>query len=298
MVIKKAQQVAIAYDHCGDDTQAMLPFREAAIGATGARRTRFIRHFGTALLCITLFGGVERGAEVSTPESRGSADSPSTASPTRPLTKEMRGDILMARKMYREAIEMYRQSAPSAVVTNKIGIAFNELSQLQTAKKYYEEAIKLDSTYAEAINNLGTVYYAERSYRRAIIYFKRSLKYSGPAASIYVNLGVSYFSRHNYKQAAACYEEAIRLDPDVLERRSQYGTLIQDRAVTDVALFHLYLAKTYARAGSNERALSYLRKALEEGVKDRNKLADMPEFANLRSTPEFLDLLARDPKPL
>jgi len=65
-----------------------------------------------------------------------------------------------------------------------------------------------------------------------------------------------------------------------------------------LALFHLYLAKTYAKAGANGRALSYLRKALEEGVKNRNKLADMPEFAVLRSTPEFLDLLAVDPKPL
>ncbi len=204
----------------------------------------------------------------------------------------------MARKMYREAVEMYRQSPNSAVVANKIGIAFNELSQLEKAKKYYEQAIKLDRTYAEAINNLGTVYYAEHSYRRAIIYFKRSLKYSGAGASIYANLGVAYFSRHNYKQAAACYEEAIKLDPDVLERRSQYGTLIQDRAVTDLALYHLYLAKTYAKAGSNERALTYLRKALEEGIKNRNKLAEMPEFAGLRTTPEFLDLLASDPKPL
>jgi tetratricopeptide (TPR) repeat protein len=245
-----------------------------------------------------LLGAVQPAAEASTSDSLGATDSPSASPATTPLTKEARGDILMARKMYREAIEMYRQSPPSAVISNKIGIAFNELSQLPTAKKYYEEAIKTDRTYAEAINNLGTVYYSEHSYRRAVIYFKRSLKYAGPSGSIYANLGVAYFSRHNYKEAAACYEEAIRLDPDVLERRSQYGTLIQDRAVSDLALYHLYLAKTYAKAGSNERALTYLRKALEEGVKNRNKLAEMPEFATLRSTPEFLDLLASDPKPL
>jgi tetratricopeptide (TPR) repeat protein len=245
-----------------------------------------------------LLGAVQPGAAASTSNSLGAADSPSASPATTPLTKEARGDILMARKMYREAIEMYRQSPPSAVISNKIGIAFNELSQLPTAKKYYEEAIKTDRTYAEAINNLGTVYYSEHSYRRAVIYFKRSLKYAGPSGSIYANLGVAYFSRHNYKEAAACYEEAIRLDPDVLERRSQYGTLIQDRAVNDLALYHLYLAKTYAKAGSYDRALTYLRKALEEGVKNRNKLAEMPEFATLRSTPEFLDLLASDPKPL
>jgi tetratricopeptide (TPR) repeat protein len=269
-----------------------------ATRAIGTPSLRYPRRACTALLCATLFCAVQQGADVAPPGSRGPTDSPSTAAPAPPISKETRGDIFMARKMYRDAIDMYRQSASSPVVTNKIGMAFNELSQLQVAKKYYEEAIRMDRTYAEAINNLGTVYYAERSYRRAIIYFKRSLKYSGPVASLYANLGVAYFSRHNYKEAAACYERALKLDPDVLERRSQYGTLIQERAVTDMALFHLYLAKAYAKAGSNERALSYLRKALEEGIKDRKKLADLPEFVTLRSTPEFLDLLASDPKPL
>ena len=33
--------------------------------------------------------------------------------------------------------------------------------QLDTARKYYEKAIKLNPKYSEAINNLGTVYYAQ-----------------------------------------------------------------------------------------------------------------------------------------
>ena len=46
------------------------------------------------------------------------------------LTTETRGDIYMARKMYRDAIDMYRLSPVNAPIMNKIGIAFQEMSQI------------------------------------------------------------------------------------------------------------------------------------------------------------------------
>ncbi len=215
------------------------------------------------------------------------------------LSPELRGDIFMARKMYREAIDMYRESPPgSPVLTNKIGIAFHQLLQLDLAKKHYERAIKMDPKYSEAINNLGTVYYAQKSYRRAIGYYKRALRYTSPTASIFSNLGAAYFGRKDFKHATECYEQALKLDPDVFEHHSNFGTLMQERTVDERAMFHLYLAKFYARSGSEERALIYLRKALEEGVKDREKIPAMPEFSLLKTKPAFTQLLAENPKPL
>lgn len=215
------------------------------------------------------------------------------------LTFEMRGDILMARKMYREAIDMYRQGpANSPVLTNKIGIAFHQLQLLDLAKKNYEHAMKLDKTYAEAINNLGTIYYSQKSYRRAIGYYKKAIRIAPSTASVYANLGAAYFGRKDYKHAAEYYEKALKLDPDVFEHHSSFGTLMQQRTVEERATYHLYLAKMYAKNGANERALIYLRKALEEGVKDREKIPVMPEFAALRKDPAFSQLMAENPRPL
>ncbi len=214
------------------------------------------------------------------------------------LTPELRGDIFMARKMYREAIDMYRECPSSPVITNKIGIAFHQLLQLDLAKKNYERAIKMDPTYSEAINNLGTVYYAQKSYRRAIGYYKRALRYTSPTASIYSNLGAAYFGRKDFKDATDCYERALKLDPDVFEHHSNFGTLMQERTVDERAMFHLYLAKFYAKSGEEDRALIYLRKALEEGVKDRQKIPDMPEFSLLKTNPAFKQLITENPKPL
>jgi hypothetical protein len=44
--------------------------------------------------------------------------------------------------------------------------------------------------------------------------------------------------------------------------------------------------------------LQYVRKALEEGFKERNKLTEDPEFQALRDTPEFKELLALEPRVL
>jgi tetratricopeptide (TPR) repeat protein len=231
--------------------------------------------------------------------STGSVPPMNAAPPTPSLTPELRGDIYMARKMYREAIDMYRQGPPnSAVLTNKIGIAFHQLLQLDLAKKHYERAVKLDPKYSEAINNLGTIYYAQKSFRRAIGYYKRALRYTTPTASIYANLGAAYFGRKDYDHATECYEQALRLDPDVFEHHSNYGTLMQERTVDERAMFHLYLAKFYAKSGANDRALIYLRKALEEGIKNREKIPTMPEFTLLKTSPAFQQLLADNPKPL
>src|SRR5436190_8801621 len=93
------------------------------------------------------------------------------------LSAESRGDIFMARKMYREAIEAFNEGSPKdPVLRNKIGIAYHQQMQLDAAKKYYEQSVKLKSNYSEAINNLGTVYYAAKSYRRAISQYKKALK--------------------------------------------------------------------------------------------------------------------------
>src|SRR5579862_487509 len=57
---------------------------------------------------------------------------PATPEPKIELTPEARGDVFMARKMYREAIDSYRQGpADSAITWNKIGIAYHQLLDLK-----------------------------------------------------------------------------------------------------------------------------------------------------------------------
>jgi tetratricopeptide (TPR) repeat protein len=215
------------------------------------------------------------------------------------LTAEQRGDILMARKMYREAIEAFSEgSTKDPVLRNKTGIAYHQLLQLDKAQKCYEQAIKLRPDYHEAVNNLGTIFYAKKSYRRAISQYRRAIKLAPEQASVHSNLGTAYFARNQLDVALQEFRKALELDPEVFEHHSSYGVMLQERSVADRAKFHYSMATLYANQGRNDLAIQYLRKALEEGFKERKKLTEEPAFAALRELPEFKELLILEPRVL
>jgi len=214
------------------------------------------------------------------------------------LTPEQRGDIFMARKMYREAIETYQEAPETAISINKIGIAYHQLTDLSSAARCYQRAIKLDPKFSQAINNLGTIYYSRQSYRRAITQYKRVLRITPDSASTLANLGSAYLARKQYELASENYQKALAIDPGIFEHHSGVGTVVRDQTVGDRPTFFYYLARSYAKAGMKDQALNYIRKSLEEGFKERKKFIDDPEFAGLQKDPEFQKIMESEPKVL
>ena len=214
------------------------------------------------------------------------------------LTPEQRGDIFMARKMYREAIETYQEAPETAISMNKIGIAYHQLTDLSSAARCYQRAIKLDPKFSQAINNLGTIYYSRQSYRRAITQYKKVLRITPDSASTLANLGSAYLARKQYELASENYQKALAIDPGIFEHHSGVGTVVRDQTVGDRPTFFYYLARSYAKAGMKDQALNYIRKSLEEGFKERKKFIDDPEFAGLQKDPEFQKIMESEPKVL
>src|SRR5713226_5662036 len=72
------------------------------------------------------------------------------------LTDEQLADLYMARKEYREAALSYKrlaeQNPQNPVYLHKLGIALHFQMALGQALKYYERALKVDPTYADAEN--------------------------------------------------------------------------------------------------------------------------------------------------
>lgn len=207
------------------------------------------------------------------------------------LPAEERGDILMARGRYLEALTAYRDATPSAVVLNKMGIAYQHLSAVDLAKKDYQRALLIRPDYPEAINNLGAAYFAKRDYKKAIRLYRKALKLMPDSAVVAANLGTAYFARRDYREGLRAYRLAFRLDPDVF--RMENGSVIPapsdrvDRAQQDFCV-----AELFAQAGNQQQAIEYLRRALNEGFKDVNKIKEDTVFAQLRQTSEFAQLMA------
>jgi tetratricopeptide (TPR) repeat protein len=205
----------------------------------------------------------------------------------------------MARKMFREAVAAYKEApSDSPVVWNKIGIAWHNMGNLALARANYEHALKVDRKYAEAINNIGTVFYAQKKYRTAIGRYKRALEIAPGKASFWSNLGTAYYSQRKFPEMMQAYDKAIALDPEIFEHRGVGGTEMQDRTVADRARYHFELAKLYAKIGKDELAMRYLRHSFEEGFKDKDKVRKSPEFAALLDKPEFIELMALEPRVL
>ena len=218
---------------------------------------------------------------------------------TREIPAEERGDIFMARKMFREAIETYSQLEPlTPVALNKIGIAYQQQCDHNVARQYFQRAIKANPKYAEAINNLGTLYYAQKSYRRATSLYKRALALEPQAAPIHVNLGMVWLARHSDAKAQGSFNRALELDPEVFERIGGNGVLVEERDTAERAKFDFYLARLYARSGKSQLALQYIRKAMERGFKDLDKLLADDDFVGVRGLAEFDELMKQPPKVL
>jgi tetratricopeptide (TPR) repeat protein len=228
------------------------------------------------------------------------AKSPAQEPPVSPAqAAEERGDLDMARKNFREAIDAYQESLRlrpnNAAGWNKMGIAHHQLMELAMAKTDYQKAIKLNHKYSEAINNLGTIYYTAKNYGRAIRYYQEALALAPGSASVYSNMGTALFSRKKYAEAVTAYQKALELDPDVFDHHNSYGVLLQERTVQDRAMFDFILAHTYAANHNQEKALEFLRKAMEEGFHEPKKIYDDPAFAEVVKSAPFAELMANPP---
>ena len=211
------------------------------------------------------------------------------------LTDEQMGDLLMIRKQFREAAEVFKklcdENPKNPVYLNKLGIALHQQAALGLALKYYEKAVKVDPQYADAENNVGTIWYQRKKYEKAIKAYEKAIKIRADMPVLYSNLGYAYFGDKKYEQAIGSFRQALALDPQLFEHNgSRSGSVLQDRSVEDRGRFYYLLAKSYAQAGDLEKCIHYLRKAKDEGYKNLADAKKDPAFAIAIKDPAVQEL--------
>ncbi len=220
------------------------------------------------------------------------------------LSDEERADLFMARKSYDDAIDYYSRAIKSTKISqqnraelaglwNKKGICYQQKLDYGQARKAYKEAIRLKRGFAQAWNNPGTTFYLNHQAKKSIKYYRQSIKLSPTSASFRMNLGTAYFWRKKYKQATEEYRTAIELDPEILTRTSRERTAVET-CFAD-ARFYFYMAKIFASVGNLDEAIRYLRRAMEEGFKDRKRILEDPDFQKISKDPRFVALMNSPP---
>ena len=128
-----------------------------------------------------------------------------------------RGDIQMARKDYTEAVAQYQLAlqinAKDAAALNKLGIAYQQLGQLDKAEHSYRLALSADRKLSSASNNWGTLDYQRGRYGKAIKHYTRALASDPKQPVVYSNLGYAYYGNKQYPEAMAAFRQSARARP-------------------------------------------------------------------------------------
>ncbi len=226
--------------------------------------------------------------------------SPQTSTPARKplaldqLPAEKKADILLARGEYAAAIAAYQGgNLKSAIVWNNIGMAYHHLFALNEARKAYQQSLAINPRFAPAANNLAAVYYAQHEFKVAEHWYKKALKHTSESAVIYCNLGTAYFAENKNPKGVKMYQKAFSIDPGVFDPNRSAMVEGGGSREQRVAI-NYYIAQTFAKAGKQDQALLYLRKAMDEGFKDRKRLIEDNDFAVLRTMPQFQQLLDQE----
>lgn len=120
-----------------------------------------------------------------------------------------------------------------------IGNAYLKRNQVRTAREYYENALNLDGTLAEAHYNLGRLHHLQNQLADARRRYMMAVSSDPGMVPAQYNMGLIYEQRNDLEQAAREYQNVIRQDPSLMEG-------------------YLNLANIHQRQGRNEEALQLL----------------------------------------
>jgi tetratricopeptide (TPR) repeat protein len=253
-----------------------------------------------SLLVVSLLLPASAQTNLDNPQSQ-VATAAAVATDQKPkLSDEDLARLYLIRKQFREAQDLFHkltvEQPKNAVYWNELGISLHNQSELDLALRCYQKSAKLDAQYADAQNNVGTIYYERRKFAKAVRAYKKAIALRDDYAAFYLNLGYAYFGEKKFDDSIASFRKALSIDPDTFEAsRSRSGTVIQDRSITtDRAQFYFLLAKSFAESGNVERCIIYLKKAHEEGYREMDRVKSDPSFQIVIKDPAVQDLLLPD----
>ena len=96
---------------------------------------------------------------------------------------------------------------------NNLGRLFFTNEKFDEAARWYERAIRFDSTNAVGFYNLGTVFANLQHFDSAVVMYKKAIKLDPNYFTASLNLGVAYHDMKQYDSAIAYIKKAILINP-------------------------------------------------------------------------------------
>ncbi|HEX4758470.1 MAG TPA: tetratricopeptide repeat protein [Terracidiphilus sp.] len=206
------------------------------------------------------------------------------------LAAEQLGDQFMVQHRFQAALEIYSGvPSPSPKLWARMGVAYQMLFSFDRAVQCYKQALKLEPNNPRDMNDLATVLDQQGKHREAEQFYRKAIILAPDSAIYLKNLGTNLLAQHESQKGSEAYKKALTLDPNVLDNYSN-PVMILPRA--ENAETNYARARSCAEAGLTECAVTYLRKALQEGSATRKRVAADREFEAMLDDPALQQLLS------
>lgn len=150
-------------------------------------------------------------------------------------------------KKYDDAAKYYFQVPDSMLTVNeleRVGRAFQAVNDNNTAMKYFEKVIKLDSTRSSIYFDLGNNYFREKKFEDAVKYYSAKAKADSTFEPAYRFMGFAYYQMGKNEEARVNLLKSIEMNPKELNT-------------------HYFLAQTYKALDSLDRAADVYKYIIE-----------------------------------
>ena len=94
---------------------------------------------------------------------------------------------------------------------------YHKNGRLPDAKRLYQDVLKVDPGYVEALNNLGVIFICEKNFKSARISFEKAILLDPAYVDSYYNLACLYAIEGNVRQGLGYLKKAVSLDKMVKE---------------------------------------------------------------------------------
>ncbi len=125
------------------------------------------------------------------------------------IQKQKEKNFHQAKKYYENAIKI----DPEIVFAHyNLGLINEKLGNIEEAKKNYVQVIKVKPKFIFSYNNLGIIFQKEGKKEKAIEYFKKVIKLDYKNLSAYNNMGLVYASLGRYNESLNCYFNTLKIE--------------------------------------------------------------------------------------
>ncbi|BBC22541.1 tetratricopeptide repeat protein [Pseudanabaena sp. ABRG5-3] len=123
-----------------------------------------------------------------------------------------------------------------AELQNTQGIQFAQQNQLDSAIVSFQNAIALQSNYADAYYNLGIALSEQEDFAQALVNFQKTVSLNPNHANALYNLGLICSKQDHLDAAIAYYSQALVINPDDIDTHLALGNALFEQGQWDSAI--------------------------------------------------------------